>query len=378
MKKIIVIPDSFKGTISSKRACEIIKEGILEVDPQCEIVTIPIADGGEGTVDTFIEIFHSDKIFVKCTGPFEEEIEAYYTIVKKTAIIEMASVAGITLPTTLNPTTATTFGLGNLMKDALSRGVNKIILALGGSCTNDAGIGMALSLGCKFYNEENQSFIPTPLTMKKIKRIENQEVEELLRSVEVVGMCDITNPLCGKNGASYVFAPQKGATQGMVEQLEDNLCHIGKIFDKWKQRDIIQATGSGAAGGLGAGVMAFLNGRLESGIHLLLDLIDFNELIKESDLIITGEGKFDSQSLEGKVIDGIANRASKFKVPLVVICGGYDTKLRNLKEKGIDAVFSINVLPVDLSISKQFCETNLKSVVYNIFSLCQIRENNKK
>lgn len=373
MKKFIVIPDSFKGTLSSLQVCNIMKKSILEHYPDANVIAIPMADGGEGTVDCFLYATNSIKVSVETTGPFGDCITTYYARMNNTAVIEMASAAGLHLAQDrLNPCKATTYGVGLLIKHAIENGCNEIILGLGGSCTNDGGTGLAQALGTIFYNQKGKPFTPTADTLNKIKKIDNSVTKNLLKGCHVTAMCDIDNPMFGEQGAAYVFAPQKGASPKDVVLLDNNLRSLAKIIKSSLSKDISFLPGAGAAGGLGAGVVAFLDGSLKSGIDTLLNIIEFDKLLTDTDLVFTGEGCIDTQSLHGKVVVGIGKRCQKQNIPVIVVAGSVGDSIEEVYQLGISAVFSSTPLPVDFEFCRQYSSKNLKNTMDNIMRLLKV------
>jgi glycerate kinase len=362
MKKIVIIPDSFKGNMSSMRVCEIISEQVKAHFPLCATVSIPVADGGEGTVDCFLASVGGEKVYVEANNPFFNKINSFYAILpdKKTAVIEVAAIIGLPLvENRKNPLTASTFGVGELVKHALSKGCSKIILGLGGSSTNDAGAGMAAALGAKFYNADGKEFIPTGSTLKNICKIDVSQLKKLTAGVAITAMCDVENPLFGKNGAAYIFGPQKGADAKTVEELDQNLRAMSDIMSKELGIDISTLNGGGSAGGLGAGIAAYFNGELYSGIDTVLDNVNFDELIKDTDLIISGEGRIDSQSMQGKVISGVSRRAAKQNKPLIAIVGDIDSGAEKAYEHGVTSIISINKKAVPFGVASLTSELDL-------------------
>jgi len=367
MKKCIIIPDSFKGTISSTEICNIIKEKLLYYYPHCNVITIPIADGGEGTVDSFLAIVKGKRVKVTASGPYKEKILCDYARFGETAVIEMAQAAGFTLVKGKeNPAETTTYGVGELIRHAIENGCKEIIIGLGGSCTNDGGTGMAAALGVRFIDDKGEEFIPTGGTLDKIMRIDASPAKEVLRGCRITAMCDIDNPMYGENGAAYVFAPQKGADEKMVRMLDRNLRILSDLIIRDIGKDVSQLPGAGAAGAMGAGVAAFLNGELKSGIQILLDLIRFEEMLEDADLVFTGEGKIDGQSLRGKVVVGVAERASKFGVPVVAIVGDVSDDAYAAYDKGVTAIFSINRLAIPYEQAKFRSKHDLAATVNDI------------
>lgn len=340
-KKYLIMPDSFKGTMDAIEVCRIMETSVKEYDPEARIISVPIADGGEGTVDCFLHAFGGEKKEAQVTGPYGETVHACYGKIGETAVVEMAAVSGFSIGKKggNNPSTATTYGVGELMKAAVSGGVKKIILGLGGSCTNDGGAGMAAALGVQFYDKQGKRFIPTGGSLNQIGRIETGACEKLLEGVQIEAMCDIENPLYGPNGAAYVFAPQKGADPDMVKQLDENLCVYAQRILEATGIDVSGIEGGGAAGGMGAGAFAFLRAELKQGIGVILDLLDFETILKDCNVIFTGEGQLDRQSLGGKVIVGIARRAKKAKVPVVAVVGAAKGDISPIYDLGVSHVF---------------------------------------
>lgn len=340
MKKCILIPDSFKGTMTSIQVSTIMKEVILDHWPDCEVISIPVADGGEGTVDCFLQILGGEKISVKTKNPYMEEIDSFYGLAGDLAIIEMAASAGLPLVMgRLNPLDTTTYGVGELIADAITRGCKKIIIGLGGSCTNDAGAGMAAALGTKFYNANGESFIPVGGTLSKVNSIDKTVTERLVKGLEITGICDIDNPMYGGQGAAYVFGPQKGADQPMIELLDSELRSFAVVIEKTSGVEVADVKGAGAAGGMGAGVIAFLNGQLKQGINTVLDLVEFEKLLDGCDAVFTGEGRLDSQSFSGKVVAGIARRAKPYNVPVIAVVGTMDENMSAIFDEGVTEVY---------------------------------------
>ena len=371
--KFVLIPDSFKGTLSSTHICSVLKEEILRQFPRAEVVSVPVADGGEGTVDAFLEAMGGHRESVTVKGPFFEDMECSYGILSDgiTAVVEMAACAGLPLVEgRKNPSAATTYGVGQLIRHAAGKGVRKIIAGLGGSATNDGGCGMAAALGILFYDKDGNTFIPTGGTLSHIAKIDYSGLDPAVRNVEIVTMCDIKNPMHGKTGAAYIFAPQKGADSETVEFLDRNLVHLDRIVSAIKGKDIGAIPGSGAAGAMGAGMVAFLDSELRSGIQILLDIVGFDEIISDADYIFTGEGLLDGQSLGGKVVAGIAARAALQGRKVIAIVGGVrDTEIPDVYNMGVTAVFPINRLPQDFSVSRHFSEQNLRHTAADILRL---------
>lgn len=373
MKKVIIIPDSFKGTLSAKQICRILKEKVHQQFPACEVVTVPVADGGEGSVDCFLEALGGRKETVQVHGPYMELMEAEYGILSDgTAVVEMASCAGLPLvEDRKNPKKTTTYGVGELILAAAKAGSKRIITGLDGSCTNDGGCGMAAALGIRFYDAQDREFVPTGGTLKEIRRIDMSRREKLLDQIELLAMCDITNPLTGPEGAAHVFSPQKGADEGMIQELEAGMVHYASILEQTVQiPKIRELPGGGAAGGMGTGMAALLGAKLIPGIQAVLDTVQIDTLAEHADLILTGEGKIDSQSIHGKVLSGIARRGKALGIPVVAIAGGIDREaLPELYRDGLTAAFSINQLPEDFSVSRGKSMENLETEMENLLRL---------
>ncbi len=375
MNKVVIIPDSFKGTMSSRKVCDITKEAIKKYYPQAKVCTLPVADGGEGTVDSYLAAVGGEKIHLTVTGPLFKKVEAYYGILPDgTAIIETAASAGLPLVgEDKNPLKTTTFGLGEMIIDAIKKDCRKIIIGLGGSCTNDGGAGAAAAMGIAFYNENGDVFVPTGGNLSEIARIDMSGLFPGVKDLEIIGMCDVDNPLYGENGAAYIFGPQKGASEEDVRYLDEQLRCFSNLLNSQLDMDISSMPGAGAAGGLGGGIVAFLGARLQNGIEAVLDTVKFEQYAEEADLVISGEGRLDGQSLRGKVISGIAKRCKNLQVPLVAIVGSvHDDEIQSAYDMGVSAVFTINRKAVDFEIAKEHSEDNLRNTVENIIRYTKI------
>lgn len=377
MKKIVLIPDSFKGTLSSTQICEIISGEIKRQFSDCEIISIPVADGGEGSVDCFLSALGGEKITAMVSGPHLEKMESYFGYLPEssTAAIEMASCAGLPLvENQKDPLGTTTYGVGELLLEAASHGVTKIILGLGGSCTTDGGCGAAAACGIKFYDEAGNSFIPTGETLSQIEHIDTSSLDPAIKTVDIVAMCDIENPMYGPEGAAYIFAPQKGATENEVKLLDEGLIHLANVIKQDLRADVATIPGTGAAGAMGAGMVAFFGAQLQMGIETVLDTVHFSEIAKDADLVITGEGKLDSQSLRGKVVIGVAKRAQDAGIPVIALVGGVESDISDAYRKGVTAIFPINRLPEDFSISKEKSAENLAATAQDVLRLVKCIE----
>ncbi|CUX22025.1 glycerate kinase family protein [Clostridium sp. C105KSO13] len=371
--RFILIPDSFKGTLSSTQICGVMNAAIEKHFPKSEVVSIPVADGGEGSVDAFITAVGGKKISMTVKNPYFEDMESYYGLIDegRTAVIEMASCAGLPLvEDRKDPRLTTTYGVGQLILAAAKSGVKKIIVGLGGSSTNDGGCGAAAAAGVKFYDADGKEFVPTGGNTIKINKMDLAGMDSALKNVEIVTMCDIDNPMYGPAGAAYIFGPQKGADEKMVLELDEGLVNLSKVIEKTTGENVSQIPGAGAAGAMGAGMIAFFDSRLQMGIQTVLDTVKFDDIIKDADYILTGEGKLDSQSLRGKVVIGIAERAKKQEKHVIAIVGGADdAEIGKAYDMGVTAIFPINRLPQDFSISRNHSEENLAYTVDNILRL---------
>ena len=368
MKKAVIIPDSFKGTLSSTEICAIISERIGRVFPGCETRSIPVADGGEGSVDAFLAAVGGERVRIEAAGPWFERREACYGLLDGgTAVVEMAAAAGLPLAAgRLDPELTTTYGVGELMLDAARRGARKIVVGLGGSATNDAGCGAAAAAGARFYNAAGESFVPTGGTLCEVEGIDLSGLDPALKGCEISAMCDIDNPLFGPAGAAHVFGPQKGADAAMISRLDAGLRRLSEVIRRCLGVDVAALPGAGAAGGMGAGMAAFFGARLRPGIDAVLDTVSFDSAAADADVIFTGEGKLDSQSLRGKVVIGVARRAARLGRPVVAIVGGADYGAEAAYAEGVTAVFPINRLPQDFSLLREHSAENLAFTAENV------------
>lgn len=335
---ILIVPDSFKGTLTAQQVCDIIGKAFEDTIKDAKIIKLPAADGGEGLCACLHKICGGEMISADVCGVFGKKITAEYLMLNnKTAVIEMAVCSGLPLAgKNKNPEKATTFGVGELIRNAVSNGAERILLGLGGSATNDCGMGMAAALGFEFYDENGNSFVPVGGTLKNIHRI---KVPENTIDIPVTAACDVENPLYGENGAAYIFAPQKGADEEMVKRLDCGLRNAASVIERDINVDVADLKGSGAAGGMGAGAVAFLNAKLEKGIDILLDTAEFDKKAEKSDLIITGEGRLDFQSVNGKVISGVALRSKKHGKKVIAICGSKGEGAERIKDLGVESLF---------------------------------------
>lgn len=372
MEKILLVPDSFKGTLSSRQVCQVMAGQLRRFFPQAQVKSIPVADGGEGSVEAFLAAAGGERRTRTVTGPFGEPVEAFYGILGdgRTAVIEMAACAGLPLAEgRLNPERATTYGVGELLLAAKEAGCTKAILGLGGSCTNDGGAGAAAALGAKFTRADGAAFVPTGGTLGEIAALDVSPVAQALQGMELTAMCDIDNPLYGEAGAAVVFAPQKGADAAMVARLDAGLRHLGQVSARCLGRDFSHLPGAGAAGGLGFGMAAFCGAQLRMGIDAVLDAVGFDSLLPGTDMVFTGEGKIDSQSARGKVVSGVAVRCRKAGVPVVAVVGQIGQGFEEMYQQGLTAVFSINRAAQPFAESRFHAGENLALTMENIARL---------
>ncbi len=362
-RKIIIAPDSFKGSISARGAADAIEAGLAAGATDrlnLEIVKLPIADGGEGTLDTLVN--ERDRITLTVTGTAGDPVKASYGYLGNTAVIEMATAAGLTLvkEADRDASSATTYGVGELILDALKRGFHRIMLTVGGSGTNDGGCGMFAALGARFLNRKGTAFVPTGKTLSEIDKIDLSQLSPLLKTAEFLIATDVKNPLCGENGATRVYARQKGATDEMLDLMESGMLHYAHVLRKTCGRDVAKIEGCGAGGGLAAPLLSICNAEIRSGIEAVLEANDFNRTIQGASLVITGEGKIDAQSLCGKAISGVANAAKAQNIPVVCFVGCIGDDIEKLKALGVSDIRAIADLAPSAEYSMQHADILLK------------------
>ena len=349
--KILIASDSFKGSATTMEVAERIEKGLLRIIPELEVLKLPMADGGEGTVETLVYGMDGKFVYEEVTGPLGDRVQAKYGIIQdQITIIEMAEASGLVLveEERRNPSLTSTYGTGELILSALQRGYGKIYVGIGGSATNDGGVGMARALGYRFLDRDGNEIPEGGGGLDGLRRIDRSNVTPLLEDAQITVMCDVENPLYGPDGAAYVYGPQKGADPQMVQLLDRNLRHLADILKEDMDVDIGDVPGSGAAGGLGGGLMAFCGADLRPGIEMVLDILEFDGLLKDVDLVITGEGRIDGQSSKGKVPAGVAKRARKLNKPLVAMAGGVGEGTEILHTMGIDLILPIVDRPMGL------------------------------
>lgn len=365
MKKVVIAPDSFKGTLSSVDVCRTVSTVLRKKYKEIEITEIPVADGGEGTVEAFLYALGGEKIYCTVKSPLGSDITAYYGILPDgTAVIEMAQASGISIEKENKALLASTFGTGELISNALEKGCRKFLIGIGGSATTDGGVGCIASLGGKFLNVDNKSIALCGKGLSALHKIDLSGLDKRLSESEITVLCDVKNPLYGKMGAAYVYAPQKGADEAAVGILDEGLNRLAVVAEKTLAMDYSYCEGAGAAGGLGFGLVAFCGARLMTGIECVLSATGFTEKAQKADLIITGEGKMDSQSLMGKVPFGVAQKSGGKKV--VAIVGVSDIDLVSVNEKGIASIIETNPLHLPFDQIKHKAEEMLAEAAKKI------------
>ncbi len=375
--KILIVPDSFKESMSASVVAETIKKGFLKSFPNASYDLIPMTDGGEGFINSMITKFHLELKDVKVLDPLRREIKAQIAIDKKNkrAFIEMSSASGLDLlkEAEKNPFWTSTYGTGQLIKHVLEYDVNEIVMGIGGSATNDCGAGAASALGIKFFDSQDNPVQPNGRNLKAIKSMDDSEVDKRLAKVKFKVICDVTNPLLGKNGATHIFGPQKGARPEDMEMLENNMKLFSGVIQSHYDVKTCQLAGSGAAGGLGMGMVTFFKAKLVKGIDEIIDLFDIENKIKDADLIISGEGRIDSQTINGKVISGIAKLTKQHNKQLIVFCGAYSQDADKLYDIGVSSYFSIVNSIITLEEALKNGQQNLESTSINVSKIVKLK-----
>ena len=370
---ILLAPDSFKESMTAKEVCEAMERGIKKADANVTCIHVPMADGGEGTMQSLVDATDGKIYSLNVIGPLGNQVEARYGILGdgKTGVLEMASASGIHLVPLekRNPLKTTTYGTGQLIKACLDHGVKKILIGIGGSSTNDGGIGVIQALGGKLLDREGKEIGFGGEELKRIFSIDLTNFDSRLNEVTIEVACDVTNPLCGEKGASNVFGPQKGATPEMIKILDENLRHYANVIKEQLGRDVSDIPGAGAAGGLGAGLMAFLDGKLKNGIEMVIEYANLEEKIKCSDIVFTGEGSIDFQTQYGKTPFGVATLAKKHNKPVIALAGKIGEDIEVLYDKGIDSMFCIVRGLTTLEEALEKGKENIERTTENIMRL---------
>lgn len=373
--KVVIAIDSLKGSLSSMEAGMAIKDGILAAKPDAEVIVKPLADGGEGTTDALIEGMNGERIDLTVTGPMHTPVDAYYGYLKdtNTAVMEMASAAGITLvpDSEKNPLLATSYGVGEMINDAIQRGCRNFIIGIGGSVTNDGGIGMLKALGVRFLDENDEDAGEGGQALAKVARIDVSGMNPLLKECHIQVACDVNNPLCGENGSTYVYGPQKGVTEDMKKTLDEAMAHFARVTSETLENDYMNTPGAGAAGGLGYAFLAYTGAALTPGIELILDAVGLEEELSGADVVVTGEGRLDFQTAMGKAPVGVARLAKKYNAKVIAFAGSVTKEATACNKEGIDAFFPIlrSVCTLAEAMDPVAARNNMTATVEQVFRL---------
>ena len=373
--KVVIAIDSLKGSLSSMEAGMAIKDGVLAAKPDAKVVVKPLADGGEGTTDALIEGMNGERIDLTVTGPMHTPVDAYYGYLKdtNTAVMEMASAAGITLvpDSEKNPLLATSYGVGEMINDAIQRGCRNFIIGIGGSVTNDGGIGMLKALGVRFLDENGEDAGEGGQALAKVARIDVSGMNPLLKECHIQVACDVNNPLCGENGSTYVYGPQKGVTEDMKKTLDEAMAHFARVTSETLENDYMNTPGAGAAGGLGYAFLAYTGATLTPGIELILDAVGLEEELSGADVVVTGEGRLDFQTAMGKAPVGVARLAKKYNAKVIAFAGSVTKEATACNKEGIDAFFPIlrSVCTLAEAMDPVAARNNMTATVEQVFRL---------
>ncbi|ELI9713801.1 glycerate kinase [Vibrio cholerae] len=371
--KVVIAPDSFKESLTAKQVCDAIQAGLARVWHDAKFVAIPVADGGEGTVQSLVDATQGRLVEVKVMGPQGKRVEAFYGMLgdNQTAVIEMAAASGLHhVPLAQrDPKLTTSFGTGELIRHALDQGVTKLIIGLGGSATNDGGVGMLAALGARFTNADGDPIQLTGGGLRELTHIDLQDFDPRLQNCDILVACDVNNPLCGDKGASAVFGPQKGATPEDVQLLDGTLRQFGLLTEKVTGKMVLESAGAGAAGGMGAALLAYAQARLRPGIEIVLETVQLAHQVSDADLVITGEGRIDSQTVHGKTPMGVAKVAKRFDVPVLALCGCTGDNYQAVYQCGIDAVFAAVPRAMSLDDALKESDFNLADLAENVARL---------
>lgn len=373
--KVVIAIDSLKGSLSSMEAGTAIKDGILAAKPDAKVIVKPLADGGEGTTDALIEGMNGERIDLTVTGPMHTPVDAYYGYLKdtNTAVMEMASAAGITLvpDSEKNPLLATSYGVGEMINDAIQRGCRNFIIGIGGSVTNDGGIGMLKALGVRFLDENGEDAGEGGQALAKVARIDVSGMNPLLKECHIQVACDVNNPLCGENGSTYVYGPQKGVTEDMKKTLDEAMAHFARVTSETLENDYMNTPGAGAAGGLGYAFLAYTGAALTPGIELILDAVGLEEELSGADVVVTGEGRLDFQTAMGKAPVGVARLAKKYNAKVIAFAGSVTKEATACNKEGIDAFFPIlrGVCTLAEAMDPVTARNNMTATVEQVFRL---------
>lgn len=380
--KIVIAPDSFKESLSSPEVAREIANGFRQVFPQAELIELPIADGGEGTVEALLAATGGQPRSATVTGPLQQPVEAHYGVCGdgQTAVMEMAAASGLHLVPEhrKNPLETTSLGTGELIKHALDAGYRKFIIGIGGSATNDAGVGMLQALGVKFLNHQGQQIGSTGGALKDLEKIDISGLDQRLQECRIEVACDVDNPLTGERGASVIFGPQKGATEAIVEQLDQSLARFADCVRRDLGKDIENVSGAGAAGGMGAAMLAFLDAELKPGVDIIIEQVGLERLLEGADLVITGEGRLDGQTAFGKAPAGVAKTAAKYNIPVIAIAGSLGDGVENLYQYNINAFFSVINGPCTLDKALANAAENIRLTARNVAAVISLSTFNSR
>ncbi|MCR9626416.1 glycerate kinase [Vibrio antiquarius] len=375
--KVVIAPDSFKESLTAKQVSEAIKTGLARVWHDAEFVTVPVADGGEGTVQSLIDATQGEQVFTTVTAPLGNDVEAFYGILGdgETAVIEMAEASGLHLVPSdaRDPKLTSSIGTGQLIKHALDRGIQRLIIGLGGSATNDGGVGMLTALGVAFLDESGHAITPNGDGLAALASIDISGLDPRLATCEVLVACDVDNPLCGDKGASAIFGPQKGATVLDVTLLDNALRKFGELTEQATGKHVLTREGAGAAGGMGAALLGYTPARLQPGIEIVLETVKLAQHVADADIVFTGEGRIDHQTAHGKTPMGVAQVAKQFDLPVVALAGCVGDNYQAVYECGIDAVFACVPKAMSLSEAMKEADVNVANLAENVARMWQIQ-----
>lgn len=374
--KIVIAPDSWKESLSALEVATAIEDGFRQIFPDAEVVKIPMADGGEGTVEAMVAATQGRIVTLSVTGPLGEPVEAFYGLSgdEKQAFIEMAAASGLeSVPTARrDPRITTSWGTGELIRHALDAGVRHIIIGLGGSATNDGGAGMVQALGAGLLDAQGEQIAGGGEALSQLERIDTRRLDLRLAECRIEVACDVTNPLTGEEGATAVFGPQKGATPDMVRQLDEALTHYGKIIERDLDKSVLTLKGGGAAGGMGVALYAFCGAELRQGVEIVTEALSLDAAVRHADLVITGEGRIDSQTIHGKVPIGVARVAKRYDIPVIGIAGSLTTDVGVVYDHGLDAIFSVIPRICTLDEALENAADNLRMNARNIAAVMKL------
>lgn len=378
--KLVFAPDSYKGSLSGEQICRLLTLAAREVWPKCETISLPVSDGGEGALGVVLQAMGGSCRRLSVADPMGRQIQASYGIYQENcAMIEMAAASGLPLvePEQRDIRKASTYGTGQLILDALEQGCRRLTIAIGGSATNDGGLGCMAALGARFLDEAGRELEPVPEFLGRIERIDLEGFHPLAREAKFTVICDVTNPLLGTEGAALVFGPQKGASREDQEFLEKGMAQYAKVLERTFGRDFAKDPGAGAAGGLGAGLMAFLGAQLKPGIETILDILEFDRVLEGADLVVTGEGRTDSQSVRGKVLSGVGMAAKRRQIPCIAIVGGLGEGAMEICRYGVDSLMTTINGPMTIEAAMANAEELFLNAARRMFALLQVGQRMK-